>query len=63
MFTDPTALTLALILAFIAVAVLAYEAGSDAGKRAKWEAEVQQSLDLVAQAGSRSRHPGGRDAA
>ena len=63
MFSDPVALTLALILCFIAVAVLAYEAGADAGKRARWEPEVQQSLDLVAQSGSRSRHPGGRDAA
>jgi hypothetical protein len=57
MFSDPTALTLAILFAFTGVGILCYEAGADAGKRARWEAEVQQSLDLVAQAGSRSRHP------
>jgi hypothetical protein len=56
-------LIIALLATYGAVGIACYEAGADAGNRARWDAEVQQSLDLVAQAGSRSRHPGGRDAA
>lgn len=57
MFSDPVALTLALALCFLAVLVLAYEAGADAQKRADWEKASAEALDLVAQAGSRGRHP------
>jgi cbb3-type cytochrome oxidase subunit 3 len=57
MFTDPVALTIALILCFAAVIVLAYEAGADAQKRADWEKASADALALVAEAGSRGRHP------
>ncbi len=61
MFSDPLALTLALLLCFLAVGVLAYEAGTDRQKRADWEQASADALALVAEAGSRGRHPGGRD--
>ena len=57
MFTDSVALTLAIILCFAAVIVLAYEAGADAQKRADWEKASADALALVAEAGSRGRHP------
>jgi cbb3-type cytochrome oxidase subunit 3 len=57
MFTDSVALTIALVLCFAAVIVLAYEAGADRWKRAEFEKASADALALVAEAGSRVRHP------
>jgi hypothetical protein len=60
MFTDPINITLAVLFAFAAVILLAYEAGADAQKRADWEKASAEALALVADAGSRTRHPSAR---
>jgi hypothetical protein len=60
MFSDPFTLILATLMAFAAVGILCYEAGADAGKRAEFKAHSDDALALVAEAGSRVRHPSAR---
>jgi hypothetical protein len=50
-------LIVATLMAFAAVGILCYEAGADAQKRADWEKASADALALVAEAGSRGRHP------
>jgi len=53
-------LIVATLMAFAAVGYLCYEAGADAGKRADFDKASADALALVAEAGSRTRHPSAR---